>query len=93
MNYILYKNPIELRLLAIVRYLHYLKINSEPNCCIERNYPNQIIKLPTIYCVNEKKYYNGLQDCIKYYEYNTNISDLYAKSLLFMENNPSYRIH
>lgn len=93
MNYILYKEPIELRLLCIVRYLHNINIKGRPKYCIERNYPEEILQLPTIYCINDEKYYQGLDECIKYYMDKTNIKDLYLKSQLFMKNNPNYRIN
>ena len=92
MNYILYKDPIDLNTLAIVRYLHNIEIEGTPKHCIERNH-NIIGPLPTIYCISTDKFYYGFDKCVRYYELNTNIKNLYSKSEEFMKENPSYRIN
>ena len=64
--YILYKNPIQLETLYIVQYLNYNNIDFLPNIIIEKNYPNFVKNLPTIYYKN--KFYNGLEEVISLYE-------------------------
>lgn len=55
--YILYKKPIQLETLNIVRYLHSHHINLLPDAVYERNYPNNVTELPSI-----------LVECITFYE-------------------------
>lgn len=95
-SYILYKNPIQYDTLYIVQYLHYLGINMIPMCCIERNYPDWVNEMPSIEVVCNDGYNNryiGLNECISFYEKNSNVENLYNKSYEFKRLNPEYRIH
>jgi hypothetical protein len=66
--YILYKNPIQLDTLQIVRYLHYTK-KEIPSCCIERNWPPIITELPAIFDHNTNKFYIGFDKCVEFWSF------------------------
>jgi len=85
--YILYKNPIQLSTLHIVQYCHYNNIHIKPKYCIERNHPKEVKELPTIFDINENKYYSGLDEVIEYYQSKT------GKSNEFKKQNPDYHIN
>jgi hypothetical protein len=88
---ILFKNPIQYDTLYIVRYLHSLGYHdSIPKMIIERNYPVNVIELPTLFVDNE--YFYGLTNIILYYEKKYNITNLLEKSIKFNEENPNYKI-
>jgi len=91
-SFILYKNPIQYDTLYIVQYLHSLNINAIPEFCIERNYPSWVSSLPSIKTENDE-YYIGLNQCISFFEKNTEIENLYEKSQQFKNDYPTYRIH
>jgi hypothetical protein len=49
MPYILYKNPVEMKTLQVVRYLHHMgHQTTEPMHIFERNHPVDVKELPTI---------------------------------------------
>ena len=88
---ILFKNPIQYDTLYIVRYLHSLGYyDSIPKMIIERNYPVNVIELPTLFVDNE--YFYGLTNIILYYEKKYNIKNLLEKSIKFNKDNPNYKI-
>jgi len=91
-NYTLYKNPIQLDTLAIVRYIYYTGINLQPTTCIERNYPESITEIPSILDHDINQIHTGLSNVIKYYEDKTGITNLLEKSLKFAEENPDFKI-
>ena len=95
--YILYKKPIQLliirafkELIRKARYKH--NIHLTPTFCIERNYPQNVTDLPSIYCNDNKRWYYGLDECVNFYENKSNIHNLLYKSEKFKEQNPEYRI-
>lgn len=90
--YILYKNPIQLDTLFIVQYLDSLNITLTPEYCIERNHPQQVSVLPSIYDSTNDKWYIGFQQCIVFYEKESKIDNILFKSVQFKEKNPDYRI-
>ena len=90
-NYVLYKNPIQLDTLYIVKYLYYNEIKLIPKYCIERNHPSWVIVFPSIE-TDEGERYIGLESCIAFYEKTSGINNLYSKSTLFKELNPKYCI-
>jgi hypothetical protein len=93
MNYVLYKNPVQLETLEIVQYLHSQRyVKAEPLCCIERNHPAWATKLPSIETVYGDRYV-GLNECIAYYEKTYKEPDLKNKAHKFKLTNPDYRIH
>jgi hypothetical protein len=55
MSYILYKNPIQLDTLDIVQYLYSRNLDAQPFACIERNFPENITQIPTIYDLETKR--------------------------------------
>jgi hypothetical protein len=91
-SYILYKNPIQTDTLNIVQYLYFLGIPIIPKHCIERNHPNWAFSLPSIETETNDKYI-GFDECIKFYEKESGIDNLYYKALIFKINNPSFRIN
>lgn len=93
MEYILYKNPIQIDTLTIVQYLHYNGHKATPKYCIERNYPPWVVDLPSIETISEQQRYVGLNNCILFYEKNYDIKDILAKSLNFKNKNPDYCIN
>jgi len=94
MNYILYKNPIELDTLYIVQYLYSRGINVRPRCCIERNWADETEgKLPSIHDNDNDLWYLGLENVAKYYEKVTGINDILNLAHQFKKENPNYRIN
>ena len=67
-EFILYKSAIQDEPLNIVKYLYSLGINMIPKAIFERGIPIQISKLPSIYDINDKKLYHGLEEIVKYFE-------------------------
>jgi hypothetical protein len=92
MNYILYKNPIQLDTLAIVQYLHSLGCNAQPRLCIERGHPAWVTELPSIETSGGQRYI-GFDQCIQFYESLSGRSDLLADALAFKDKHRYFRIH
>ena len=88
--YTLYKNPIQLETLYIVQYLHSKNISFLPSMIIERNYPEFVTELPTIYYKN--KMYKGLEEVISLYENISGIENILEKAMEFKKQNPKYTI-
>lgn len=92
MEYILYKHPVQLDTLFVVQYLHHLGYDILPEYCIERNHPSWATDLPSIETIQGDRYI-GLDECISFYETQTNQTDLLQRSSAFKQSNPNYRIH
>lgn len=92
-EYILYKNPIQMETLSIVQYLYSEGIIFIPKAIFERSYPSEISKLPSIYDLSEKKLYHGIDEVIKFYEKKTKIKKLLKKANDFKDKNPDYKIN
>lgn len=93
MNYILYKNPIQLDTLAIIQYVHNInKDVSMPKYIYERNYPLNIKVLPTIYLIDKDKYYEGIDEIIEFYKYWVPLLT-YDEVCKWKNNNKNYRIN
>ncbi len=93
MQYILYKNPIQLDTLAVVQYLvmeHGLRV--EPLCCVERNHPPWVTALPAIEEGGGQQHV-GLYACVQYYERISGISDLLIKATAWKTLHSTVRIH
>lgn len=90
--YILYKNPIQLETLAIVRYLQYSGKPNIPRYCIEINHPSWVTSLPSVEEYNGTKHV-GLDAVVKYYENKSEISDLLKKSEEFSKKFPDFTIN
>jgi hypothetical protein len=90
-SYVLYKEPISLDTLYIVQYLYSLGLDFRPNVIIERNYPPEIIQLPSIRYGNT--IYSGLDQVIIFYEECSDLINLLQKSREFKEKNPNYTIN
>lgn len=84
--YILYKNPISVETLNIVRFLYAMNIiDARATTIIERNYPPEVILRPSIYDTESKIWYIGLEECIKFYEEQANQKDLLQQSSNFID--------
>jgi hypothetical protein len=92
MAYVLYKHPIQYDTLNIVRYLHSIGKSNEPLHCIERNYPDWVLELPSIKELNGATHI-GFENVVKYYENVSGITDLLEKVNIFKTNNTNYTIH
>lgn len=90
MKYILYKKPIELDTLYIVQYAYSEGKDIRPKCCVERNWC--VDPLPSIFDLENDKWYYGLEKVIHFYEKKTGIKDIHKLALNFKEENPNYRI-
>lgn len=101
-RYILYKHPFQLDTLALVRYCYSLEFDVAPHMCVERNH--QITALPSIYDLDQQKWYYGLSQVVEkiplfeYFETLTGITNLLEKAMefkqwnFFKKHNPTYRI-
>ncbi|AYV81408.1 MAG: hypothetical protein Harvfovirus32_4 [Harvfovirus sp.] len=78
-------------LLSITRYLWYKNIDVRPKNVIERNFPQKIKILPTIVLPN-KEIIEGLDNIVNFYEQLFEIDNLENNALLFIKNNPNFRI-
>lgn len=90
MNYILYKQPIQLETLHIVQYLHHQQITLLPTAIVERNHPPHITALPSIQTLTEL--HIGLDRVVNWYEQQTGITDLLKKAIEWKNENPKYTI-
>ena len=77
--------------LDIVRYLYFLGYDIRPAQIYERNFPQKVNNLPTIFFSNNLSI-SGLDNIIKYYENIFKIKNLLEKSKKFIYDNPNYRI-
>jgi hypothetical protein len=78
-------------LLSITRYLWFNKIDVRPLNVIERNFPNNIKVLPSILLPNGQLL-EGLRAIVEFYEKKFGIDNLAYKSIMFIKQNPKYRI-
>lgn len=91
-QYTLYKEPVQTDTLAIVRYLYSQGIVLFPTVIVERNHPSGI-SLPAIYEYSTNTLYEGLDECVRFYEEHSGCIDLFMKANRFHSDNPDYRIH
>jgi hypothetical protein len=89
-KYVLYKMPISLDTLYIVQYLYFHGISMQPDTIIERKYPSYVTELPTIEC--DGVLYKGLDECVRFYETESQVQDLISLSHAFKIKNPRYTI-
>jgi hypothetical protein len=89
-KYVLYKMPISLDTLYIVQYLYFHGVSIQPITIIERNYPPYITELPAIEC--EGVLYKGLEECVAFYEIESQLQDLLSLSHAFKIKYPRYTI-
>lgn len=66
-TYTLYKQPIQLETLAIVRYLHAMGVDARPAAIIERMHPAWVTELPAIETARGERFVS-LRACCEYYE-------------------------
>lgn len=91
-KYTLYKEPVSLDTLYIVQYLHSINIDVTPSVIIERSYPKEISKLPSIITENGA-IYSGLDEVVQYYTSLSSIQNLLQISKNFKISFPEYRIN
>lgn len=89
-QYVLYKNPIQLDTLAIVRYLHALGHNAQPTSIVERNHP--VATLPAIQDLVSGQMHVGWEECVRFYERRFGVDGLAQKSADFCVTMPEYRV-
>lgn len=93
-EYVLYKEPVSLETLKIVRYLHSLGIDAKPSVIVERNHPPEVIALPAIYDKQGKEWYVGLDRCCEFYEMCSWVYELHMKASAFSDRvGVEYRIN
>ena len=90
MQYILYKQPIQLETLNIVQYLHNQLMNLLPSVIFERNYPPHITDLPAIQ--TPKELYLGIDRVVYFYGKQSGITNLLQKATYWKTQNPKYTI-
>lgn len=90
-KYTLYKNPIDLDTLAMVRYLYANSVVLLPTVIIERKHPEKIV-LPAIYEYETNQLYEGIDECVRFYESKSGMSNLLDLAHAFAHSNPNYRI-
>lgn len=91
-RYTLYKKPCQYETLAIIQYLYHNDIFVLPTVIVEHNHPKHI-ELPSIYDHRANILYQGIEECLLFFEAKTNMTNLYNESIQFKENNPSFQIH
>lgn len=93
--YDLYKHPVQLDMLAIVQYLHYIgHTDSRARLIVERNHPRDVVNsLPTIREVQTGTVHNGLDACVHFFERSVGgLMDLAASARDFKISHPHFRI-
>ena len=90
-RYTLYTQPIQLETLHIVRYLYHLNIHVLPTVVVERGHPRNIL-LPSIYNHDTNELYEGLEECVRFYEQMSGVSDIMNLAKEFHESHPDDRI-
>lgn len=90
-RYTLYKQPIQLETLHVVRYLYHSGIYILPTVIVEHGHPPNIT-LPSIYHHDTNELYEGLEECIRFYEKISGVSDVMNLANAFHESNPEYTI-
>lgn len=92
-RYTLYKRPIEMDTLAIVKYLYSIDKPFLPTVIVERAWPEGI-KLPAIYDHRNNLLYEGIDGCVRFYEITTGeATGLLDRAVHFMNAHPDYRIN
>ena len=81
-SHVLYKEPVQLETLAIVRYLMSVRIDLRPRACVERNHPQWATELPAIEDGAGNRHV-GLRACVAFYESASGVEGLVAKSAGF----------
>lgn len=91
-EYILFKQPIQYETLSIVQYLHSVGRTILPKYCIERNHPEWITELPSIFVPETSEHYSGLERCVCFFEEESGMKGLLEESKRFKQKYPNYRI-
>lgn len=91
-RYTLYKNPIQTDTLAIVQYLYHNNIFLLPTVIIEKNHPRNLV-LPAIYDHYCNELFEGIDECVRFYENYTGITQLLDNALSFKAANPDFHIY
>lgn len=91
-RYTLYKNPIQTDTLAIVQYLYHNDIFMLPTVIIEKNHPHGI-ELPAIYDHLCNELYEGIDECVRFYETYTGMTGTLDAALAFKAAHPDFHIY
>lgn len=91
-NYILYKESKDEEIMYVLKYLHSQGFSYIPQGIIERGIPIEISKLPSLYDIDEKKLYHGMEETVKYFEKRSKIAKILQKIKLFKISNPDYEL-
>ena len=92
-RYTLFKNPIQLDTLAVIQYLHHLGKDLRPSQIIERNHADWVTHLPSIRDERTGLKYIGIENCVKFWEHNSQQEGLLQRSLAWKTSNPRYRVN
>lgn len=98
MNYVLHKNAVQLDTLSVIRYLHSRhapQLSVTPTACVERNWPDWVVQLPSIECSTDGRRYVGMGECVRFWSAlaDEDESTLLANATLFAQRNPGYTTH
>lgn len=95
MKYILYDPSNNRSIYKILKYLDYRKYNLEPHTICNSIIDSDIINSPSIYVIDNNKWYTGETECVKFYSDFTLIMHLKDKAETFDRYSPSYprRLH
>lgn len=91
-NYILYKDSKDEDIMYVLKYLHSQGISYVPQGIIERGIPIEIMKLPSLYDIDTKTLYHGMEETVKYFEKKSKITKILQKIKLFKITNPDYEL-
>lgn len=92
-RYTIYKHPIEMDTLAIVKYLYSMDKPMLPTVIVERAWPEGL-ELPAIYDHRSNLLYEGIDKCAEFYELTAGEpAGLLDRARNFMNSYPGYRIN
>ena len=98
--YILYKNPVQPDMLAVVRYLHFATGSDDvrPALIVECNHPEwAAASLPSIDALDgetgSRVEARGFDACVAFLERRFGVADLAAKAVAFAASDPGYTVN
>lgn len=92
-RYTLYINDNNTEIASIIQYLYDNDIFILPTVVVTKNHPRDIALLPAIFDYTTRELYEGLDECIRFYEHHSGTMDVYTKSLEFKRKYPDFKIH
>lgn len=82
-QFILYRQPLQVDTLAVVRYLHHIGHPCAPTRCIAGNHPDWVHELPSIQTPTKR--YIGIGSCLDFWQEQSGVEDLLEKAISFSE--------